>query len=237
MFERIINSQGYADDIVEHVTTYGVSAEKVIIEHSDDAVRALNNGITPKTINDLQKIGIEPSNYGRNRAIYSEERAQSIISLNKHIHAEFTDEEISVLKKKVIDYEQQLKSEGIKQNEIGPAVCGVYNKRSNKFTICINNPEGQTPQNAVTLIQDRIDNMPKEIEEGYVKTHGKGSHAEVYAVNEALSKDPYASVDDLLIYVNHTAKKDYDAIYDPFFTCPHCEYILDGFNIISNVEI
>lgn len=53
-----------------------------------------------------------------------------------------------------------------------------------------------------------------------------------------LHSHPDADIDDLLIFVNNTqGKVAKDAVYNPFFTCPHCEYILEGFNIVSNIEI
>ena len=55
-------------------------------------------------------------------------------------------------------------------------------------------------------------------------------------MSQALSQSG-ADPDDLLIYVNRTTPITKEAKYNPFVTCPHCEYILDGLNIVSNVEI
>lgn len=43
--------------------------------------------------------------------------------------------------------------------------------------------------------------MPTELKEGYIKTSGAGSHAEVNALNEALLQRPDADLKDLMVYV------------------------------------
>ena len=83
--------------------------------------------------------------------------------------------------------------------------------------------------------------MPKDVKEGYTYTKGAGSHAEIYAVNQALLAG--ANPEDILVYVNRATGtgngKTTTTKYDPFVTCPHCEYILKqlGVNVVSNVEI
>lgn len=78
--------------------------------------------------------------------------------------------------------------------------------------------------------------MPQDVYNSYEKfTKGAGSHAEVYAVNKALLDDPMASTNDLLVYVNRTLGMTKPVTEIPFHTCPHCEYILDGLNILSDI--
>ena len=74
----------------------------------------------------------------------------------------------------------------------------------------------------------------EEILESYIKTKGAGSHAEVYAVNEALLRNPNATKSDILVYVNRTLGTSKPVTEIPFPTCPHCRYILEGFTIISD---
>ncbi len=75
LFERIMNSHGYADDIVECVAKYN-GADKAIISFGDEAIvvinefteygiDALNKGITPKTINLLVTRNVNPKDYVR----------------------------------------------------------------------------------------------------------------------------------------------------------------------------
>jgi hypothetical protein len=92
------------------------------------------------------------------------------------------------------------------------------------------------------LLQERFNNASHDLIDSYVKTKGFASHAEVYAVNEALKANPNATMDDLLVNVIHTDKsKSYInkmpyAGGEMFVRCPHCQYMLDGFNMISEVR-
>ena len=60
------------------------------------------------------------------------------------------------------------------------------------------------------------------------------ANAEIYAVNKLLLDNPNAQIGDIAIYVNRTLGTSKPVIEIPFETCPHCRYILEGFNIISN---
>ena len=46
--------------------------------------------------------------------------------------------------------------------------------------------------------------------------------------------NPNAKQSDIAIYVNRTLGTSKPVVEIPFETCPHCRYILGGFNIISN---
>ena len=76
--------------------------------------------------------------------------------------------------------------------------------------------------------------MPPEVLDSYIKTKGAGSHAEIYVVNKLLLDNPNAQISDIAIYVNRTLGTSKPVIEIPFETCPHCRYILEGFNIISH---
>jgi|GEM_PF-3237501 len=152
------------------------------------------------------------------------------------INNNFTPEEIENLKKWVIDEEQMLKDMGLTNNQLGPAIAGVYDKSTGKYYTAINDIKGHLPNELHPLIKDRIDNIPSDLLESYIKTRGAGSHAEVYALNKALLDNPDVNVDDLLVYVNLTRTVTKSSIEIPFHTCPHCEYILNGFNILSDVN-
>ena len=123
----------------------------------------------------------------------------------------------------------------IYNDELGPAIAGVYNKRNGKIYTTINDMNGNVLAELSTTIGERIENMPDDIFDSYIEhTRGAGSHAEIYAVNKALLDDPNATVDDLLVYVNRTLGTSKPVTEISFETCPHCEYILDGFHILSN---
>lgn len=57
-------------------------------------------------------------------------------------------------------------------------------------------------------------------------TKGVGSHAEIWALNEALQADPSASIDDFLLYVIYGDKV---RLGMPFPRCPHCQWITQLF--------
>lgn len=119
----------------------------------------------------------------------------------------------------------------------------MYNKKTGEITYSVNSRNGISAPDAnngtyVSQIDDRIADMSDEIKNAHSeKNGGIGSHAEVYAVRDALLSCEDADPDDLLIFVNYTQQSvNKKAAYIPFYTCPHCAYILDGFNILSNVE-
>lgn len=77
--------------------------------------------------------------------------------------------------------------------------------------------------------------MPKNIKEGYTFTCGAGSHAEVYSLNQALLANPQASTSNFITYVVRSGKKLKPAgMMMP--TCPHCNFITEGFEFSSEVK-
>ncbi|KXT83685.1 YeeF [Streptococcus sp. DD11] len=127
------------------------------------------------------------------------------------------------------------------KRQLGPAFATVYDKTTGKYYSAINNFDGKKPGDLHPLLQERFNNASQNLIDSYVKTKGFASHAEVYAVNEALKANPNATMDDLLVNVIHTDKgKSYInkmpyAGGEMFVRCPHCQYMLDGFNMISEV--
>jgi hypothetical protein len=156
---------------------------------------------------------------------------------NAKIRNNFTTKEINALKKQVIEEGQMLKDMKLTNDQLGPAIAGVYDKNTGKIYTAINNVNGKVPSELAPIIADRIGKMPDEVLQSYIKyTNGPGSHAEIYAVNKALLDNPSANIDDLLVYVNRTLGTTKPVTEIPFVTCPHCEYILEGFNVLSNVK-
>ena len=156
--------------------------------------------------------------------------------------------------------------EGKSSSKLTPAVAGVYDKKSGLYFYGTNalrpseeknakekenssNGQSQSgnqedddtapiPPDCVPKLKRIIDNMPDEVEKEYHDmSKGKGSHAEIYAVNAALKAG--AKPEDILVYVNHSTGTQTATKYDPFVTCPHCRYILEqlGVKVVSNVEI
>ena len=146
----------------------------------------------------------------------------------------FTVEEISNLKNTVISEGQMLKDIGLTNDQLGPAIAGAYDRTTGKIYTAINDYDGKVPSELAPIIRERIENMPPEVLDSYIKTKGAGSHAEIYAVNKLLLDNPNAQIGDIAIYVNRTLGTSKPVIEIPFETCPHCRYILEGFNIISN---
>ena len=147
---------------------------------------------------------------------------------------EAAQNEVDALKKVVIETCQTLKDEGITNRQLGPAIAGAYDKTTGKTYIAINSQTSKLPEKLHPLIAERIENMPLEIYNSYKeKTKGAGTHAEIYAANEALLANPEASPANITIYVNRTLGVNMPAKEAPFPRCPHCAYILEGFNVVS----
>ncbi|ANY70478.1 hypothetical protein BBD42_01080 [Paenibacillus sp. BIHB 4019] len=154
----------------------------------------------------------------------------------KDIFDNFTPEEIQKLKNHVLEEAQMLKDIGLTNKQLGPAVAGAYDRNTGKIYTAINDVDGKVPKELNGLIEDRIVNMPDDVHESYkLFTHGSGSHAEVYAANKALLDNPNASIEDILIYVIKPGGSTKPVTDIPFHTCPHCNYILQGFPVLSDL--
>ena len=127
-----------------------------------------------------------------------------------------------------------LKDIGLTNDQLGPAIAGAQDRTTGKIYTAINDYDGKVLSELAPIIKERIENMPPEVLDSYIKTKGAGSHAEIYAVNKLLLDNPNAQIGDIAIYVNRTLGTSKPVIEIPFETCPHCRYILEGFNIISN---
>ncbi|WP_374017571.1 RHS repeat-associated core domain-containing protein [Paenibacillus thiaminolyticus] len=134
-----------------------------------------------------------------------------------------------------IEFEKKYKPI-LSRKELGPAIAVVYNKKTENLSTAFNHPEGKLPEQMHPRIEERIRNMPEAVRKSYEEmTRGAGSHAEVYASNRALLEHPDTGAEDIIIYVNRVNEpKAKPAEIRPFITCPHCEYILEGLNVVSN---
>jgi hypothetical protein len=150
----------------------------------------------------------------------------------------------------VLDYENQYKADfkaGKIDGKATPAVAGVAYKNADgelEFFYGVNNSKGEVPAVLGHKDEEIESSLLRKIKKNYIDvdpdiyvgSHGKGSHAEVYAVCEALQKHPDANIDDFVIYVNYSKPLNQTAKGHAFFTCPHCREILKGLNVLSNVE-
>jgi len=133
------------------------------------------------------------------------------------------------VKEAVLDAERAVKESGmISSDDLRPAIAGAYYKNTGDLEIWINDINGEIPEIRHPLIDHRIIHIPQEVEREYtwVKNDGgPGTHAEVYAANEILLKNPDADPSDITIYVNLTKGASTAADSRPFEACHHCTYI------------
>ncbi|WP_406621004.1 LXG family T7SS effector putative deaminase YwqJ [Bacillus atrophaeus] len=164
------------------------------------------------------------------------EKNQTRLQYLRNKHGKLSKEELHHrinLRAEVLNELSRIKSSGLTKKQRGPAVAGVLDKKTGNYYFGINNIDGEPPKTLHPVIHDRIVNMPKELKEGYIKTSGAGSHAEVNALNEALLQRPDADLKDLMVYVvsaRKINKKMPEGI--PMPRCPHCEYITQNANYI-----
>ncbi|MCY9195186.1 T7SS effector LXG polymorphic toxin [Bacillus atrophaeus] len=130
----------------------------------------------------------------------------------------------------------RLISKGIGKKQRGPAIAGVLDKKTGKYFFGINEAKGYSPEIQHEIIRNRIENMPIDLKTGYEKTLGAGSHAEVYALNDALLSRPDAKLDEFMVYVISARKiNKFMPQGSPMPRCPHCEYITDEAHYIPEV--
>ncbi|MBY7064547.1 hypothetical protein FDE98_07040 [Clostridium sporogenes] len=162
----------------------------------------------------------------------------SRIDYLRNKYGKLTSEQINNrinLRGAVNDELERLYKSGISKKELGPAVAGVLDSETGKYYFGINNIKGKVPKELHPLIKERIDNIPKNILDSYSnRTLGAGSHAEVYALNEALLANPNAKLDNFMVYVVRSGKKLKPKGL-PMPRCPHCEFITDGANYFPEV--
>ncbi|MCI3983683.1 T7SS effector LXG polymorphic toxin [Bacillus vallismortis] len=130
----------------------------------------------------------------------------------------------------------KLISKGVGKKQRGPAIAGVLDKKTGKYFFGINESKGYSPEVQHDIIKNRINNMPHDLKTGYEKTLGAGSHAEVYALNEALLSRSDAKLEEFMVYVISARKiNKFMPQGSPMPRCPHCEYITDGAYYIPEV--
>jgi hypothetical protein len=141
------------------------------------------------------------------------------------------------------DHLQGLIDSGLTKNQIGPVVAGVLDRRTGKMFFGVNSLLDKTrnpvfPENLHKILSDRINNIPSHIRDGYKKTSGAGTHAEIFALNDALNSRTNAQLDNFLVYAVKgpkaaTARSGQRGL--PVPRCPHCDYLTQGVTFFPEV--
>ena len=111
--------------------------------------------------------------------------------------------------------------------KMGPVLAGIYDKQTGNVFFARNHPRGFAPDNLHPELKKAIERMPREVLEIYTKTKGSGSHAEIFALNDALHSRPGSQISDFLGYtINSGGRTKTRQMTVP--RCPHCEWITGG---------
>jgi uncharacterized Zn-binding protein involved in type VI secretion len=122
---------------------------------------------------------------------------------------------------------QRLLASGIAPKRLGPALAGVMDRKTGLVYFGRNAPGPQLPKVLAPRMREAINNMPKDVLDSYIKTHGAGSHAEIYALNDAMLARPGAKPQDFLLYVVNAGGKA-SSRGMPIPRCPHCAHLTEG---------
>lgn len=214
-------------------------------------IKAINNGIAKETIESLDKIcGITPDIYLGNskenlfafggKRISSEEIALKIIQKRQYLSEKFGEEVLNDLRAATIEFEMALKNNAgptsVTKSNLGPAVACVYAPKKGRMYFAVNNTDKELGKNLISQLDKLVESADELYPEYRERTKGAGSHAEIKAFNAALFDGNKS--DDLIAYVNYTnSAVNSEVKACSFITCPHCNYILDGYNILSDVDV
>ncbi|MES5939494.1 MULTISPECIES: YwqJ-related putative deaminase [unclassified Bacillus cereus group] len=226
-------------------TTAFIRGEEVLLDGSVRRYGGTNFSESVKEAHDASKASIQSriSNLesggvkGTGEVSNSSEKLSRIEYL-RNKYGRFTPQELNHrinLRGAVEKEVERLNTLGLTKNEMGPAVAGTFDKSTGKYYFGINNTDGDIPVTLHQIIRDRIENMPSSVRDGYKFTYGAGSHAEVYSLNQALLANPNAQPTDFITHVVRSGKKLKPAgMMMP--TCPHCNFITEGFEFSSEVK-
>lgn len=253
----------FGDDAVKAVEVCKESPEvaiKLMMEFEEKDIPALTtaykNGYNSQQISDLKELaGLTPKDYDKkydadgrvhNLVISSPAEADALIQQNKKIHSLFSDKEISEFKEDLLINQEKYRKATYKKTKASPAYAGVAYRNKDgviEYFYDYNKPKGEIPDNLdkakpgnKDLISQLKNNLVHLDTSEYTATNGAGTHAEVFAVCKMLEAHPDATVDDFIVFVDYTTPFDKKSVGHSFYTCPHCREILNGLNILSNVE-
>ena len=185
---------------------------------------------------------IDPSGFDKDALYRAQENGENSepVSRGEYLRNKYgslTTEELNNrinLRQALHDELNRLKASELTKNEIGPMVAGVYDPKLDRYYFGINNFEGLLPSKLHPLLEARYASMPNSILSSYSKTKGAGSHAEIYALNDALWAREAAGIpiklDELYLNVISARRisKSIPVAGMPVPRCPHCEYLTDG---------
>ncbi len=119
----------------------------------------------------------------------------------------------------------QMRADGASNKRIGPAISTAMDTRTGQMSkTYINNSAGDPPADLHPTIADRMD-AAQELP--YDRSHGAGSHSEVYATNELMQNGSQMS--DISVYTEQVGGRNAGTVKPP---CPHCATLLDGVNYV-----
>jgi hypothetical protein len=115
--------------------------------------------------------------------------------------------------------------------EMGPVLSVAQDLKTGQISqIYRNNQEGFMPDNMSPQLVDRLNLAPEEVL-SFDHTHGIGSHAEIYAVDELFKARPEANFNDFSVFTMELQNKKYLGEYKP--ACTHCNWLLDDVQYVK----
>lgn len=121
----------------------------------------------------------------------------------------------------------RLLASGISPKKLGPALAAAMDTKTGQIYFGTNAVGNKIPNVLSPAMRARLESMPPEVLQGYIKTHGAGTHAEIYALNDAMLARPGAKPSEFLLHVVNAGGKA-PTRGMPIPRCPHCEYLTDG---------
>jgi len=125
----------------------------------------------------------------------------------------------------------QLKFAGNSPRNLGPAFTVAQDMVTGEVRFGLNNKLGDVPDVLSENLGSRISSMPPEVQAGYIRSAGAGSHSEIYAVNDLLLARPGARLSEIAVSTIETGTPAWArGLYKP--ACPHCDFILNGVHYV-----
>ncbi|SFC55612.1 Pre-toxin TG [Bacillus sp. OV322] len=240
-------AQATAKNVQNTLREIGKQIGKVDVPVGAKVLKMATNGpiqpkilaVETKTLSEVkQGLAKKKEQKQVNKELGSGGAGDSRIDYLRNKYGKFTSKELNYrinLRGETLKELQKLKDTGISKKKIGPAFAGVYDKTTGKIHYAINDYDGILPD-FHPFIKSRYDSMPQEVIDSYAFTKGAGSHAEVIALNKALQANPSAGLDNFVINVIRTGQNRTKSAGMMFLRCPHCAYLTDEFEIITEVS-
>lgn len=119
----------------------------------------------------------------------------------------------------------------ITNREMGPALSVAMDLKTGQVSqIFRNNQQGFMPENMSPQLLDRLSIAPDDVL-AFEKTHGIGSHAEIYAVDDLFKARPDANFSDFAVHTIELKNNKYLGTHKP--ACIHCNFLLDDVQYVK----